>query len=117
MENVATITTELPHDLKVGTEIELVNIKSTQNTTGAQKLGFNKLITVAGISSSRTFTAGLTTDPGTFKMTPHLEQLHYHILRERSILTTTMCLEYQEAQKYIFGEQDGIYYLTVLKCI
>ena len=36
--NVATITTELPHDLKVGTEIELVNIKSTQNTTGAQKL-------------------------------------------------------------------------------
>ena len=95
--NVATITTELPHDLKVGTEIELVNIKSTQNTTGAQKLGFNKLITVAGISSSKQFTAALIGDPGTrLQMTPHLEQLHYHILRERSILTTTMCLEYQK---------------------
>ena len=62
----ATINTELPHDLKVGSQVEINNITSTNNTSGAQDSGFNRRFTVTGISSAKSFTVGLATDPGTF---------------------------------------------------
>ena len=64
--NIANIETELPHDLQVGTEVELINIKSTGNTVGTAETGFNGFFTVVGISSAKQFSVGLTTDPGTF---------------------------------------------------
>ena len=64
--NVATITAELPHDLKVGSEVELLNIKSSINTAGTAKLGFNGLFTVSEVISKKQFAVALTTDPGTF---------------------------------------------------
>ena len=36
------VTTELPHNLSVGSGVELVNVKSTNNTTGAAGTGFNR---------------------------------------------------------------------------
>ena len=60
------VTTELPHKLSVGSGVELVNVKSSKNTTGAAGTGFNRYYNVVGISSNKTFSVGLTTDPGTF---------------------------------------------------
>ena len=44
----------------------MVNVKSSKNTTGAAGTGFNRYYNVVGISSNKTFSVGLTTDPGTF---------------------------------------------------
>ncbi len=112
--NTATITTELPHDLSVGSQVELVNIKSTNNTAATQNSGFNRLFSVAGISSAKQFTVGLSTDPGTFTndttsrttSLPHLKRTRYD--------NTYYVYRISEAQKYIAGDQDGIYYLTIL---
>ena len=35
------INTELPHELKIGNEVELKNITSTENTSGTDNTGFN----------------------------------------------------------------------------
>ena len=112
--NVATITTELPHDLKAGSQIELVNVKSTTNTTGDPKLGFNKLLTVSEVTSKKQFTAALTTDPGTFTNDTTSRTTALPFFKRKKYTSNYYVFRISEAQKYIFGEQDGIYYLTVL---
>ena len=112
--NVATITTELPHDLKVGSEIEIVNVKSSTNTAGTAKLGFNKLLTVSSIVSKKQFTAALTTDPGLFTNDTTSRTTALPYFKRKKYANNYYIFRISEAQKYIFGEQDGIYYLTVL---
>ena len=64
--STANIVTELPHDLKVGASVEIQNIISTGNTAGVGNSGFNGQFVVSGISSTKQFSVGLSTDPGTF---------------------------------------------------
>ena len=64
--SVANVLTELPHDLSVDSRVELINIKSGTNTTGAANTGFNGTFHVTGITSAREFTVGISTNPGTF---------------------------------------------------
>ena len=52
--------------MTVGSSVELVNIKSTLNTTGSSDSGFNRTFVVSSISNSKEFNVGLSTDPGTF---------------------------------------------------
>ena len=111
----ANIITEMPHNLSVGSLVEVINAKSSVNTTGAGNSGFNGTFRVTGISSAREFTVGMSTDPGTFTVIdtitrdttlPHFKRKDYK--------TTYYIQDTEEVQEYISGTQDGIYYLTVL---
>ena len=51
------VTTELPHDLSIGSEVELVNITSSKNTAGTAATGFNRHYEVIGISSCLLYTS------------------------------------------------------------
>jgi len=112
--NTATITTELPHNLSVGSGVQLVNVKSANNTTAAQNAGFNRDYVVSSISSAKQFSVGLSTDPGAFTndttsrttTLPHFKRTRYS--------DTYYVYRISESQKYISGDQDGIYYLTLL---
>ena len=112
--NTATITTELPHDLSVGSQVELVNIKSTNNTTATQNSGFNRLFSVVGISSAKQFTVGLSTNPGTFTNDTTSRTTSLPYLKRTRYDNVYYVYRISEAQKYITGDQDGIYYLTLL---
>ena len=112
--NTATITTELPHNLSVGSQVELVNVKSTNNTAATQNSGFNRLFSVAGISSAKQFTVGLSTDPGTFTNDTTSRTTSLPYLKRTRYDNTYYVYRISEAQKYITGDQDGIYYLTLL---
>ena len=111
----ANIITEMPHNLSVGSLVEVINAKSGNNSTGAGNSGFNGTFRVTGISSAREFTVGMSTDPGTFTVIdtitrdttlPHFKRKDYK--------TTYYIQDTEEVQEYITGTQDGIYYLTVL---
>ena len=110
----ATINTELPHDLKVGSQVEINNITSTNNTSGAQDSGFNRRFTVTGISSAKSFTVGLATDPGTFNNDVDNRTTDLPFFKRKKYNDTYYVYRLAEAQKYINGEQDGIYYVSVL---
>ena len=112
--NTATITTELPHDLSVGSQVELVNVKSTNNTTATQNSGFNRLFSVAGISSAKQFTVGLSTNPGTFTNDTTSRTTSLPYLKRTRYDNTYYVYRISEVQKYVTGDQDGIYYLTLL---
>tara|TARA_Y100001970_G_scaffold285277_1_gene404497 strand:- start:3261 stop:9197 length:5937 start_codon:yes stop_codon:yes gene_type:complete len=112
--SAVTIDTELPHNLTVGSRVELFNIKSSENTTGAAGTAFNRLYTVTGISSSKQFNVGLTTNPGTYTSDSNTRTVALPYYKRKQFENIFYVYRNKEAQKYVPGEQDGIYYLTVL---
>jgi hypothetical protein len=111
--NVATITTELPHNLSVGSEVEILQVKSTNNTDGTANLGFNGTYTITAISNSKTFSYARTTDPGTFTSDTTTRTTALPHFKRKKFNNTYVVYRTEEAQKYINGEQDGVYYLTL----
>ena len=109
-----SVTTELPHDLSIGSEVELVNVTSTENTTAASNSGFNRTYTITGISSTKEFTVGLTTDPGTFTNDTSARNTSLPHFKRKRFDNTYYVYRSEESQKFVSGEQDGVYYLTLL---
>jgi len=112
--NTATLTTELPHNLSVGSEIEIVNVRSTNNINATPNLGFNGTFNVISIPNTKQFTYTLTTNPGTFSSDTSLRTTSLPHLKKKKFNNTYVVFRSEEAQKYIAGEQDGIYYLTLI---
>jgi hypothetical protein len=110
----ASVDTELPHNLMIGSKVELNNITSTNNTNGAQNSGFNRQFVITGISSAKSFTVGLTTDPGTFTNDTNNRTTSLPFFKRKKYSDTYYVYRLSESQKYISGEQDGIYYASVL---
>ena len=110
----ASFVTELPHDLTVGSQVQIVNVTSGSNTTGAGNSGFNHTSTVTGISSSKMFTVGLGTNPGEFTNDTSTRTTSLPFFRKKEYDDTLYVYRVEEVQKYISGDQDGVYYLTVV---
>jgi hypothetical protein len=110
----ANIDTELPHELKIGSQVEINNIISTANVTGAGNSGFNGTFEVTGISSAKQFTIGLSTNPGTFNTNTSTRNTSLPYFKRKKYSDTYYVYRLSEQQKYITGEQDGVYYLSVL---
>lgn len=112
--STANVDTELPHDLKVGSSVEINNIISTGNTTGVGNSGFNGQYIVTGISSTKQFSIGLSTNPGTFNTNISNRTTALPFFRRKRYTDTYYLYRLSEAQTYVSGEQDGVYYLSVL---
>ena len=112
--STATITTELPHQLSVGSQVQVVNVKSTNNTAATKDSGFNRNFVVASIPNSKQFTATLTTDPGTFTNDTTVRTPDLPYIKRLKYNDTYYVYRISESQKYIAGDQDGVYYLTLL---
>ena len=112
--STANIDTELPHNLKVGASVEINNIISTGNASGIGNSGFNGQFVVSGIASTKQFSVGLNTDPGTFNTNISNRTTSLPFFRRKKYTDTYYTYRLSEAQRYVSGEQDGIYYLSVL---
>jgi len=110
----ANIRTELPHNLTVGSSVEILNVVSTNNTSATDNSGFNRTYTVTGISSAKEFVVGLSTDPGTFSNSTSTRTTSLPYFKRKRYENVYYIYRTEESQRYISGEQDGIYYLTLL---
>ena len=106
--------TELPHDLSVGSVVEVLNVTSSENTTGISSSGYNNTFTVAGISSAKSFYGPIASNPGTFTNDTSNRTTSLPIFKRKNYKNTYYVYRSQEVQKYIAGEQDGVYHLLVL---
>ena len=111
--NVAQINTELPHNLNVGCEVEILNIKSTTNPTGIANICYNGKFIVSEISSAKQFTYSLNSPPGTFTSNTSQRDNYLPYFKRKKLNNTYNVYRSQEVQAYIPGKQDGIYYLIV----
>ena len=108
------VQTELPHNLSLGSQVELVNIKSNSNTTGVGNSGFNRSYSVSGISSAKNFTVGMTTNPGTFSSNISSRTTSLPYFKRKRFEDNYFVFRNEESQPYVSGEQDGVYYLSLL---
>ena len=110
----ATFTTELPHNLKIGSSVEIRNVTSTQNTLGTMDVGYNGYYFVTTTPTSKTFTVAQPVDPGTFTndVSTRDEDLPYFAKFEFDGTYTIYRAE--EIQRYIKDEQDGIYHIILI---
>jgi Chaperone of endosialidase len=111
---VANIVTELPHDLTVGAQVEIININSTNNPTGIGSSAYNGTYTVTGISSTKQFSFPLSVDPGTFTNDTSARTTSLPYFKRKKLANTYQIYRTVEAQKYIQNVQDGVYHLTLV---
>jgi hypothetical protein len=114
LTNTVKVVTEIPHNLQVGSQVELVNIKSSTNPAGVGNSGFNKTYTVAGISSAKEFVVSLDSNPGTFANNVNARDTNLPYFKRKRYNNTYYIYRNQEAQRYVPGKQDGVYYLTLI---
>ena len=110
----ANIITELPHDLTIGSKVEILNIKSSNNSSGAENLGYNGTYDVVGIDSSKHFSVNIVPDPGTFSNDVSVRDTSLPYFKRKNYKNTYYTYSIEEQQKYIENEQDGVYYITIL---
>ena len=111
----ATFATELPHKLRIGNKVQISKVKSSNNINGIDNLGFNGDFSVIGISSSKSFTVGIGTNPGLFQNNTNVRDTTLPQFARRDF-DNGIYYSYRvsERQKYLRAEQDGVYYLTML---
>ena len=110
---IATINTEVPHNLSVGSKVKIVNIISENNTAGVDNSGFNGTFIVTSLPSSKSFRYSLAIDPGTFvDNTSTRSNTSPHYTR-KNLSGTYLVYRSDKIQEYIQGKQDGVYHLIV----
>ena len=110
----AYFNTELPHELSVGSQVNVLNVVSSTNTAGTVNSGFNFGYSVVGISSLKQFTVGLTTNPGTFVNNVSTRTTSIPRFVRKQYNETLIVYRAQQIEPYIPGEQDGVYHLLVV---
>ena len=111
---IATITTEIPHNLETGAQVQLLNIVSSNNTTGVGTSGYNFKKEVTGIISDRSFSVALSDDPGTFDNDTSTRTIDLPYFKKKDYATNFYTYRSTEIKKHVKDQQDGVYHLTIL---
>ena len=121
LSQTITVVSELPHNLSIGDRIIIKNVKSTNNTSGNDNIGYNGEFTVSSILNDKTFTHsvidifGVTHNPGTFINNTTSERGPLSPRFERNDLKRNFYIYRSDViSNYIYNVQDGIYHLYVL---
>ena len=112
--NVATIYTEIPHNLSVNSEVKIENVTSGLNTTTNQQKGFNGTFTVSSVPSSKEFKYELLTNPGDFQNDTTQRNSNLPKFSHQTLENTYQAYRVTELKPYIKDEQDGVYQLFVI---
>ena len=111
----ASYATELPHNLTVGTKVQINNVISTNNTTGVAGSAYNGEFTVTGITSANQFeVTGTSYDPGYFTNNTSNRITTLPTFQKTSGNVNFYIYNVDQVTEYVSGEQDGVYYLTGL---
>jgi hypothetical protein len=103
--NSVTITTEIPHNLKVNDLVEIINVTPS---------GYNGTFIVTEVLGSRRFVYALTTDPGSFSNNTANRNSSLPYVKRKTTKNVFQIYKSEEVQEYIRDKQDGIYELTII---
>jgi len=110
----ATYRTELPHNLTEGSHVEITNIVSGLNTTGAAKKGFNGEFFVDSVDNRKEFKISIPVNPGEFTSDTTIRNKNLPKIKKKKHKGTYFSYKSEEIRPYIQNEQDGVYHVTVL---
>ena len=110
-----TVTSELSHNLSVGSEVTIKNVISTNNTDGDDNEGYNGSFVVTEVVDAINFKYSLSTDPGTFSNNVNLRTASLPRFYKSKLKDTYQLYRSQQLKEYKFNEQDGVYHLIITK--
>lgn len=110
----ATVRSEVPHELSVGSEVQILNVISSNNLTGEDNSGYNGTFVVKSIVSRKEFTIDITSNPGTFQNDTSSRTTVSPSFKRKKYGETFYVYRSQQIKRYIPGQQDGIYHLVVV---
>ena len=116
-----SVRTELPHDLNVNDRINILNVKSSANTTGVGNSAFNGTFTVTAVSNDKEFqysttdVDGKTHTAGDFTSDTALRSIDLPRFQRNDLQSNLYIYRSEVISDYIKDVQDGIYHLYVLK--
>ena len=111
---IANFTTEVPHNLSVGSIVETQKITSTNNTTGVGNSGYNIKAPVVGISSTKHFSIEVESNPGTFTNNTSSRDSNLPVFIRKDYSNIYYVYKVDQKQPYVENSQDGVYELTVI---
>jgi hypothetical protein len=100
-----TVRSELPHELKIGDQVEIKNISPT---------GYNGTYVVTSVVDAKQFTYALGSNPGTFANDTSVRDEDLPYFRRKKHGRTYQVYRTQEIEPYVANVQDGVYYLTLI---
>ncbi len=116
-----SVRTELPHDLNVNDRINILNVKSSTNTTGVGNSAFNGTFTITAISNDKEFQYsttdidGKTHTTGDFTSDTATRSIDLPRFQRNDLQSNLYIYRSEVISDYIKDVQDGIYHLYVLK--
>jgi len=116
-----TIRTELPHNLNVNDKVNILNVKSSNNTTGVANSAFNGTFDVTSIVSDKEFqhsttdVDGKTHNTGGFTNDTSDRTINLPRFQRNDLQSNHYIYRSEVISDYIKDVQDGIYHLFVLK--
>jgi len=115
-----SVRTELPHNLNVNDHVNIVNVKSTTNTTGIGNSGYNGTFKVTVISNEKEFQYSttdvdvITHNAGSFTNDTSLRTVDLPRFTRNNLQSNYYIYRNEVITPYIKNVQDGIYHLYVL---
>ncbi len=119
--NVVTVRSEHSHNLKVDDIVIIKNVKSSNNVTATDNIGYNGTFKVTGITNAYTFTYSTTdvnglvhANPGTFTNDTSVRNTLLPRFEKNDVKTNYYIYRKESITQYIKDVQDGVYHLYVL---
>ena len=113
---LAHYTTEKPHRLSIGSSVEIGNVTSSLfPVAGVGQSGFNGVYEVTGITSAKTFSVNqIHSSPGTFTNNTSSRTTSLPFMKRKNYSRDYYVYDVETINDFKNGEQDGIYYLSLL---
>jgi len=93
---IVTVITELPHNLKAGSKVELFNFAQGNYI-------------VSNVINDKQFTFALITNPGIFNIDTTIRNSNLPYFRRIETSDTYQVYKVNEVEEYIYNKQDGVY--------
>ena len=119
--STVTVRTELPHNLNITDKVNILNVKSSTNTTAIGNSAFNGTFEVTAVTSDKEFqhtttdTDGKTHTTGDFTSDTATRTADLPRFQRSDLQSNLYIYRSEVISDYIKDVQDGIYHLYVLK--
>jgi hypothetical protein len=120
INKIITVTSDLPHNLKVGNQIIIKNVSSSTNTGAVLNRGYNGVFLVESVTDDKTFTYsstdvyGIVHSPGTFQNNTNTRDISLPRFERNDIKGNFIVYRKEVINQYIYDVQDGVYYLYLI---
>ena len=117
---IVTVLADQPHNLKVGDQIIVKNIKSTTNIAGTNNIGYNGTFDVSEIVNDKSFkysstdVYSLVHSPGLFSNDTNTRNVSLPRFERSNLQSNFYAYRTEVITPYIYNIQDGVYYVYML---